>query len=85
MFRVQWPEDITNTVISFDNPNGSLTNSDLEMAGLMLLWLAIEGVCPNLEDAHVALFSDNSPTVAWVDRLAARSSEVAMSSRGHRR
>ena len=47
------------------------------MAGLMLLWLAIEGVCTDLTDAHVALFSDNSPTVLWVDRLAAQKSTVA--------
>ena len=78
VFRVQWPPDITKNIISFDNPTGSITNSDVEMAGLMLLWIAIEGVCMNLEDAHVALFSDNSPTVSWVDRLAARSSNVAM-------
>ena len=78
VFRVQWPTDVTNDIVSFTNPSGRITNSDIEMAGLLLLWLTIEGVCPDLVDAHVALFSDNSPTVSWVDRLATRSSPVAL-------
>ena len=77
VFRVQWPTDITRDVVSDDNPNGRITNSDLEMAGLLLLWVAMEAVCPNLHHAHVALFSDNSPTVHWVQRLAAKKSRIA--------
>ena len=78
VFRFQWPADITNDIVSVSNPNGRITNSDLEMAGLLLLWLVMEDVCPTVEDAHVALFSDNSPTVHWVQRLAAKHSQVAM-------
>ena len=37
VFRLQWPPDISNALVSFDNPKGSITNSDLEMAGLLLL------------------------------------------------
>ena len=77
VFRLQWPPDITANIKSDKNPNGQLTNSDLEMAGLLLLWLVMEVVCPDLERKHVALFSDNSPTVSWVKRLASRSSLVA--------
>ena len=77
VFRLQWPEDITRNIISEDNPNGTLMNSDLEMAGLLMLWLVMEDAC-NVTDAHVAMFSDNSPTVHWVQRLAAKHSEVAM-------
>ena len=43
-----------------------------------MLWLVMEEVCPNLQAAYVALFSDNSPTVGWVKRLATRGSLVAM-------
>ncbi len=78
VFRVPWPDDIKSEVVSLQNPTGTLTNSDLEMAGLLLLWLVMEEVCPNLEGAHVALFSDNSPTVHWVQRMAAKNSPVAM-------
>jgi hypothetical protein len=47
------------------------------MAGLLMLWLVIEGVCPSLREKCVTLFSDNSPTVSWVTRLASRKSLVA--------
>jgi hypothetical protein len=50
---------------------------DLEMAGLLLLWLMIEHVCSSLVEKRVALFSNNSPTVSWVQRMACRSSLIA--------
>ena len=78
VFRVQWPHDITAAVISDTNPNGTLTNNDLEMAGLLLLWLAIEETCDDINDSHVALFSDNTPTVGWVARMASKRSTIAM-------
>jgi hypothetical protein len=78
VFRLKWPTDITNAVISDTNPTGTITNSDLEMGGLLLLWLVMEEVCPRLNGAHVALFSDNSPTVHWIQRMASRKSKVAM-------
>ena len=77
VFRLQWPPDISNALISFDNPRGSITNSDLEMAGLLLLWLCLEGVAPNLAHKHVALFSDNSPSVSWVTKMASKKSRMA--------
>ena len=77
VFRMQWPPDISDSIVSDDNPTGSITNSDLEMAGLLVLWLVMEEVC-DVKDSHVALFSDNSPTVHWVQRLAAKHSAIAM-------
>ena len=56
---------------------GRLTNLDLEMAGLLLLWLMIEYICTTLTEKRIALFSDNSPTVSWVQRMACRSSLIA--------
>ncbi len=38
----------------------AITYSDLEMAGLLLLWLVLEDVHPTVANAHVALFSDNN-------------------------
>ena len=73
VFRLAWPDDIKELYRA-----KKITNSDLEMAGLLLLWLVIEEVCPDLRKPYVALFSDNSPTVGWVKRLAARGSLVAM-------
>jgi hypothetical protein len=47
------------------------------MAGILLLWLCLEGVASCVTHAHIAFFSDNSPTVSWVERLASRKSRVA--------
>ncbi len=44
--------------------------TDREMAGLLMLFVFMEQVCGPLVDKCVALSSDNSPTVRWVDRLA---------------
>jgi hypothetical protein len=55
---------------TFRNPRGAMSNLDLEMVGLLLLWLAMEGVCGTLREKQVTLLSNNSPTVGWVERLA---------------
>jgi hypothetical protein len=77
VFRIEWPLFIKASLVSQSNPAGTITNSDLEMAGLLLLWLVIEEVCELEAASHCALFSDNSPTVHWVRRMAARGSLVA--------
>ncbi len=77
VFRIRWPPDITASVVSDKNPEGMLTNLDLELAGLVLLWLMMEHVCGPLAKKRVALFSNNSPTVSWVQRMASRASLVA--------
>ena len=48
VFCWEWPADIKQNLISSANPMGGITNSDLEMTGLLMLWLVIEGVCPTL-------------------------------------
>ena len=68
VFRYEWPDDIKREIVSDANPNGKLTNSDLECAGLLMLWLVMEDVCDITTGTHVALFSDNSPTVSWVQQ-----------------
>jgi hypothetical protein len=77
VFRSQWPPDITANMISEATPKGTITNSDLELAGLILLWLMMEHVCSPLAEKSIALFSNNSPTVSWVQRMACLSSLVA--------
>ncbi len=48
VFWWQWPADVTANIKTFCNPGGKTSNSDLEMAGHLLLWLTMEGVCGNL-------------------------------------
>ena len=36
VWRLHWPEDIKANLVSSDNPQGQITNSDLELATLVL-------------------------------------------------
>ena len=47
------------------------------MAGLLLLWLTMEGVCGPLQEKRVAMFGDSFPSIGWVKRLASKRSLVA--------
>jgi hypothetical protein len=77
VFRYEWPEDIKRDIVTLKNRRGGVTNSDLEMAGLLMTWLVMEAVCGDLRERRVAVFSDNDPTVSWIKRLASRHSVVA--------
>ncbi len=74
---LQWPADITNNIKSDSNPNGTITNSDLEMAGLLLVLLVMEEIVCNLRKQNITLFSNNTPTVSWVKHLSSHHSIVA--------
>ena len=76
VFRGAWPPDIKNELVSENNPKGSISISDLEMAGFLLLWFVNEAVSPNLQEQSIALLSDNSPSVSWATRLASRRSVI---------
>ena len=77
IFRWQWPPDITQDIKTTENPGGHISNSDLEMAGLVLLWLTMEEVCGPLKEKRLTLFNDNSPTIGWATKLASKRSTVA--------
>jgi hypothetical protein len=55
VFRLRWPSNITASIITKSNPTGTLTNSDLELAGLVLLWIMMENVCTDLVEKRVRL------------------------------
>ena len=41
VWPVEWPEDISRSVVSDKNPSDTITNSDLEMAAIILQWLVL--------------------------------------------
>jgi hypothetical protein len=77
VFHFTWLNDVSKAIVSQSNPAGTITNSDLEMAGLLMLFVIMEYVCGPLVEKQGELFSDNSPTIGWVDRLASRTSIIA--------
>jgi hypothetical protein len=77
VFCLEWLKDIAANSVSSFNSQGSITNSDLEMAGLLLLWLCIEAIVRDIAHKHVALLSDNLPTISWVEKMASKKSQIA--------
>ena len=53
VFRYEWPEDVKWQLVSFENPAGTISNSNLEMAGLLILWLIMETVCGNVSEKRI--------------------------------
>jgi len=76
VWQVPFPPDIQAAVISEANPRGCISNSDLEMMGLLLQWLVLERF-GTLQHAHVACWCDNTPTVAWATRLLSTKATTA--------
>jgi hypothetical protein len=72
VWRVVFPPDITDKVVSYDNPNGTLTNSDLELAAILLHEMVLERAV-NVRHRRAVIFSDNKPSVAWVRKMNPRS------------
>ena len=69
VWRLEWPDDIRRSVVSFANPSGTITNSDLEMAAMLIHYIVLEHLV-SLKHVHVAAWCDNTPTVSWTNKLS---------------
>jgi hypothetical protein len=81
VWRLQWPPDITAAVVSESNPTGALTNSDLEMAAVVLHLNVLEPLVPSMHHKSMQIHSDNTPSVAWLTKMATK---TANSDAAHR-
>ena len=77
VWQLEWPTDIQKRLRTADNMQGDLSINDLEMAGLLLHWLALECIAPTLHHCHVAMYCDNTSTVQWSFKLAQSKSRLA--------
>ena len=76
VFQMEWPEAIRMNLVTQNNPTGLINNSDLEMGGILLLWLIIEKIIFSLQERNVAIYCNKSPSVGWVTCLASESSII---------
>jgi hypothetical protein len=67
---VRWPDDILQRY-----KMGSITNSELEMAGIIIKMLILEQLML-LKQHHCHLFSDNTPSDSWTTKLVAKAESV---------
>ncbi len=59
-------------MVSDDNPEGRLTNSDLELAAeVMAVGIAL-AVAPTIKHAPLGTLCDNTPTVSWIEKMASK-------------
>jgi hypothetical protein len=77
LWQVPWPQDIKNDMVSDDNPKGHITINDLELAGLVLNWLALECTNIPLKYEHVGTFCDNTSAVSWAYKMRSSASKAA--------
>ena len=68
VWRLPWPEDIVADLVTWENPTGGITNSDLELVALLLQESSFPLACSR--DAwHAPLTgSGNTPAVSWCFR-----------------
>ena len=64
LWRLQWPKFITDSIVSSDNPTGTITNSDLELAGGLL---HLDCAAQTMDTRERTLLSkgDNLNTTFW--------------------
>lgn len=64
LWRYEWPEYIVKRLITDENPNGTLTNSDLELAGGLL---HLDGLAQTFDTRERTILSkgDNLNTTFW--------------------
>ena len=77
LWKVEWPADIQQNLVCSDNPHGSITINDLELAGMLLGLLALEHRGISLTHRHIASFCDNSSAVSWSYKLRNSRSIIA--------
>ena len=76
VWRVQWSEEITKDVVSNDNPKGKITNSDLEMASFLLLWIVREDISPITHETTLGR-RDSTTACSWETRMSPKSNVAA--------
>jgi hypothetical protein len=57
-----FPTDVRKRLVTTNNPNSDITNSDLEMAGVLFQWLILEQVEPiKLQHANKGISATTHP------------------------
>ena len=69
--RFQWPEYITAEIITFDNSKVAITNSDIEVAALVLQELVFHRIIRAPAWRNPTSGRNNTPTVDWAFKVSA--------------
>jgi len=76
-----WPDTIRTQLCTDKNRHGTITISDLELAGILFHFLALESIATkqgySLKHQSVAIWCDNLPAVAWTYKFRTATSDVS--------
>jgi hypothetical protein len=72
VWQVEWPEEIRNKL-----ETNELTINDLELAAIVLEYLAFETILPDMHNIRLGLFCDNTSAVSWGQKAMSSKSIVA--------
>ena len=75
VWRLQWPQYIVDELVSSDNPDGTISNSDLELAG-GLLHLEALAQCFDIRERTVLSKTDNLNALFWQRKASTSSDKV---------
>ena len=70
LWRLKWPQHIIDQLVTSTNPNGTISNSDLELAGGLLHLEAI-AQCFDVRERTVLSKTDNLNTLFWQRKASA--------------
>ena len=76
VWRQPFPEDIQRNLVSFENPQGTITNSDLEQAG-QLAQVSLIAERADVSYCTIGTGSDNTPSISRMNKGAVSSDGVA--------
>ena len=76
VWRFNWPAAVQEAVITDKNPNGTITINDLEMAGFVIQFLALEELVGPLTHQHIAVWCDNTSAVSWIRKMKSSKSAI---------
>ena len=75
VWRMEWPQFIIDKLVSSDNPTGTISNSDLELAG-GLLHLEALAQCFDIWERTVLSKTDNLNALFWQRKASTSSDKV---------
>jgi len=73
VWRLAFPPDISQDVVSLSNQHGSITNSNLELAAEVFAVGVLIAKAVLLKHQPIGTLCDNSPTISWIDKMASKS------------
>ncbi|KAK1732369.1 hypothetical protein QTG54_016948 [Skeletonema marinoi] len=75
LWRLKWPQQIIDQLVSSTNPDGTISNSDLELAGGLLHLEAI-AICFDVRERTLLSKTDNLATLFWQRKASATTEKV---------